>query len=59
MRMLVVDTEAGIEDKWYAAIQPHWPGGLIDRVENNQQALDQLMVMCGFYMLSVDKFRDN
>lgn len=42
MRMLVVDTEAGIEDKWYAAIQPHWPGGLIDRVENNQQALDQL-----------------
>lgn len=42
MRMLVVESGADIQDKWCAAIQPHWPGGIIERVENNQQALERL-----------------
>lgn len=42
MRMLVVENDAEIQDKWCAAIQPHWPGGIIERVENNQQAIERL-----------------
>lgn len=42
MRMLVVENDAEIQDKWCAAIQPHWPGGIIERVETNQQAIERL-----------------
>ncbi|WP_334118409.1 hypothetical protein [Limnobacter sp.] len=41
MRLLVVDHEASTENKWIEAIQPHWPG-VIERLENNQKALERL-----------------
>lgn len=41
MRLLLVDHEVSVENKWIEAIQPHWPG-VIERLENNQQALERL-----------------
>jgi S-adenosylmethionine synthetase len=41
MRLLVVDHEVSTENRWIEAIQPHWPG-VIEQLENNQQALERL-----------------
>lgn len=41
MRLLLVDHDVSMEKQWIEAIQPHWPG-VIERLRNNQQALDRL-----------------
>jgi|GEM_PF-2248103 len=57
MRLLVVDHEAAIEDKWIDAIQPHWPGA-IERIESNQQALERLSGPCFFPVMVCRADRD-
>ena len=50
MRMLVVDSDASLENQWIDAIQPHWPG-VIEFVQTNQEALGRLKSPYFFAMM--------
>jgi len=41
MRLLVVEKDVDVQQKWLEAVQPHW-SGQIEQVDSNEDALSRL-----------------